>query len=347
MADFDFSRYDRVISPMVFYSVDLELIYANSAALRQFPMIVSEHGLQSICDPVQMSHLRNQLREGPASLPVLDTPWVLLFDPVRDASGRIVCVSMCIDSGDLCDSGIVPLRADSELLHLITDEFAKPVAEVLGLLRGLEQKPVVAGNRTLAQAFWQMRRRMVRMSVFMNTARDTLPESALQNAFCNADSALTELRRYFEPLQYHPAGYVPVPMSRDAFVLAVTDVLTALYFRQDADCTVQAAAERTDEGAVVSFRSSHLRSSLDEPCETDLTGISTGLFSVRQRIRSLGGDLRVEYSTRASTCQIDLVFPPLRENGHPIRVEQPSEWNISPTCMLAYEFLMLSVASRG
>ena len=345
MADFDFSRFDRVISPMVFYSPDLELIYANSAALRQFPLIVSERGLRSVCDPMLIPYLCNQLREGPASLPVLNTPWRLLFDPVRDSSGRIAYVSMCVDSGTLCEDEIVPLRADSELLHLITNEFAKPAAEVLGLLRGLEQKPVVAGNRTLAQALLQMRRRMVRMSVFMNTARDTVPESVLQNAFCNADSALDELRRYFEPLKYHSVGYVPVPMSRDAFVLAVTDLVSALYFRLPPDASIHASASRTDHGAVVSFRASHLLRSLDERCDTDLTGISTGLFSVRQRIRSIGGDLTVEYSTKAATCQIDLIFPPVELFG-PVRMEQPNPWNVSTPCALAYEFLMLLVRER-
>lgn len=307
----DFHHFDRVCSPVMIVSSEMDLIYVNNAAKRQYPILASAEGLHARYTPLELKQISEAVKGNVVSVSYdRQMHLSLTFDPVMTPSGEVEYAYLYVsyDSDDADKT--FPLFSDSEILNSLEKYVTNPINQSLRQLQVFKDNPTKFDERGMRFVIEAMRLKMLRMSMFFSRMGNSFPQKDNGNALCDAAAVLAACGEAFSVMKYkrpEVASYIPV--ERDVMILLFSDVLSTLYFRQEKP-KVTVTIENTDEEVIIKFASGPMIRSLDEPCLGEDWGIDLGNISIRRRVEMYGGTLNVR-SRGHNGATFTLTYPRL------------------------------------
>lgn len=345
----DYSRFDRVLSPVIVLSPALEFLYANGSASLQFPSLTSSDGLSLLFSQETRNVVSSNLAKGHAvSVPFPEfLGGSVLFDPVFAADGSLRHVYLYVESSSEYDSGLFSLFTHEELMRLLRREVLDPICELLQTVTMAGRTAAARSDPRLNQMLVSMRRRLLRSSLFLSGVEDTVDDKNAPFAICNVDELLALCAEQFPPLKYK-GGHRPcfVPMQKDKLLRVLVNTLAAIYLRQDAGGKIVYSFREEEREIKLIFTADSISIPLNQPCAETSDSLNYGPGSVAQRITRFGGTVSIEPLSLRS-ARVILTFPKVRINFASVTVGDPFGDVLSFAARLALEYLESVYALRN
>lgn len=330
MSEKAFSHFDRVLSPVILFTRDLGLLYANNVAVRAYPWLTSA-GLRLFCTEPSLCAARERVSLGhTVVLPVEnDANCELVLQPVRDANGGVEYVFGFVHASSVAPEDLI-LMTDEPLMRMIRKEVSEPILEFLTLLDG---EPFRSVDPKFGRLLASARKRLLRAGSFL--VRSDLASLRGEESFriCEAGAVLALCAKCFAPMKFSGETRLYLPLGRDALIHIVTDVLTFLSaYRADGASITVSLVSREQENEIRFVASDWLWSS-----DTPLGGPSADLPVLQHRLSSVGGRIELEPGKNGH-FRLSLIFPRVRLSLSDVVVGD-YESRPSQTSLLFLEFL--------
>ena len=338
----DYTKFDRVVAPVMIASPELRMIYTNPYAMRVFPFLSSPAGLISRYENAELEQGICALKNGELHLLPYDESLhlSLLLEPVT-LDGELIYVCVYVVSNSADPNSVFPYLADGELLQFLKKEVADPTSFVISQLK-LTEKILAQGDIERSMTALKMiRTRMLRMSLFYARIEDCNRKHSSNCEVADAVSVLNECKEGCKFIKYQPSQtcYVPLALERSSQVLLYIDVLSSLIFRQDKP-SVTITTSCDSNGVTIKFLSGPLNKPIDVPCNDEFDGIDLGMFSVRRRAELADGTVTVKKEARGNVSVI-LQFPAVNLLLCDGFLRDPAESSVSNVEAHAFEYLGL------
>lgn len=339
MPDMDFSLFDGVFSPVIILSKNMEIIYKNAFAHRQFPLLSTSAGLKYYFQPKALAEVAPHLLNGHAVRLGLRTNCdeYLLFDPVFTSSGEVGYIRVYMDSDGPC----VPLLSDMDVLHSFRSELEEPVLELVEYLSVAEQKTEALKDKDLLNYLRAIRSRLIHISAY--TSRVDLCFSVERNPFvmCDANKLLEDYASTIPRIRYTPLeSNIYVPLRKDAFTNLLAYAFSSLRNRQDPEGRVSVSLESANRSTIITLSADKMLLPLDHPLSSEPHGVNYGTFPLTRCMGMVGGSVSVNNPTK-KRVEIVLTFPSVRFREGEVIVQSP--WEERPTLSekIAKEYLTM------
>lgn len=330
MSGADFSYFDRVLSPVLLFTRDLDLFYANPVARRMHPWLTSV-GLRLFCTEPSLLSARKRISVGhTVILPMeSDLQYELIFQPVRDGAGSVEYVFGFVHCASLVPEDAI-YAADEPLLRMIREEVSEPILEFLTLLDG---EPFRSVDPKFGRVLASARKRLVRACAFLSRTEGACVQSEESLRICDASEVLALCAKCFPPMRFSPSERLYLPLGRDALIRIVTDVLTFLsVYRADGGPIVVSleAGERENE---IRFLTPHWHLTAESSEKLP----SADLSFLHHRLSAVGGRLELDPG-RNGSFRFSLIFPQVRLSFSDVVVGDGGA-PLAPSSALMLEFL--------
>ena len=336
----DYTKFDRVVAPVMIASPELRMIYSNPYAVRVFPFLSSPTGLISRFENVDLEQAIKMLKQGEVFLLPYDESLhlALLLEPVT-LNGELIYICVYVVSNSADPSSVFPYLADGELLQFLKKEVADPTNFVISQLKFMEKIIAKGDIEQSITALRMIRTRILRMSLFYARIEDCTTKHSNNCVISNAVNVLQECQNQFGFVKYKPSQTCYVPLERSSQALLYIDVLSSLYFRQDKP-SISITTSCDSNGVMIKFVSGPLNKPIDVPCNDEFDGIDLGMFSVRRRAELANGTVTVKKEARGGVT-VTLQFPAVNLLLCDGFLKDPAESTVSKVEAYAFEYLGL------
>ena len=330
MEERDFSHFDRVLSPVILFTRDLDLLYVNDVAARTHPWLTSV-GLRLFCTEPSLRAARERVSAGhTVILPMEnDLNCELVFQPVRDGLGTVEYAFGFVHSSVLSAQDAV-FAADVPLFRQMRREVAEPVLEFLTLLEG---EPFRSVDPKFGRVLASARKRLIRAGAFLTRTEVSDVRRDEPFRICDANEVLALCAKCFLPMKFTPAERLYLPVSRDALIRIVTDVLTFLFAYRDGNGSICVSTESRERERELRFVL--LRALPSEKREEQ--GLLGDLSFLHHRLSSVGGRIELD-PLSGGHFRLSLIFPQVRLSLSDVTVGD-SSGSLSAFSRLLLEFL--------
>ncbi len=344
----DFSYYDRVVAPIIVASPELELLYVNPIAKRQFPLLASSAGLFSRYKKEELEQISRSMRKGQPCLLSYDEDlnFFLLFDPGFSGDGELDRVHIYVVSHAKEPYDVFPVMTDGELLHYMQREIADPLGLMLRQMQLVESFARESKPEKVVASVKAIRDRMMKMTIFcarMDHSSGSLPHA---RTVIDAVRVLNICNEAFPMIKCKGTEHCYVAVEREALMLIISDVLASLAFRQDKS-KISVSISLEEGSVLIQFRSGPLTIPINVPCDEDFDGIDLGMFSVRHRVERNDGQVLIRHRAHGAVT-VTLKFPAVERmifDGM-VRDSQSAGFSETEACILEY-LRLISAKNQG
>ena len=327
MSTADFSHFDQVLSPIVVFSPDLNLVYANPVAMRLYPWFTSV-GLHLFCTKPALLAAREQIRKGHAVILPMENgiKQNFVFQPQFDANGNVVYAFSYMQSAAMSTEDALWV-SDAPFWKAVRQELSEPLWELLSLLNS---ESLGLQDLKCGQAVARIRRRLIRATNFLSKTEDVGLSGSESLRICEAGEVLRLCAKCFVPMSFTCSEPVYLPIGRDSLVRVMTDVLSLLYLQCN---RVSVTLERHDRETEIRLVASRRNPVID----SEQTSLWSDLSVIDRRLASVGGRIEI-HPRQVGSIRSSLLFPEIRLSLSDVVVGDYSE-DLAYSSAISLEFL--------